>query len=75
LWNRLHELKVPTLMIAGERDPKYLTIAAEMLADIGMSAEVEIVPDCSHAVAIEWPGAVASLINEFTSDHPGTSTA
>jgi 2-succinyl-6-hydroxy-2,4-cyclohexadiene-1-carboxylate synthase len=75
LWDRLHEIDVPTLMIAGERDPKYVTIVAEMLADIGMSAEVEIVPNCSHAVGIEWPGAVASLINEFTADHPGTSTA
>lgn len=75
LWDRLHELNVPTLLVAGERDPKYVAIVAEMLADIGMNAEVEIVPNCSHAVATEWPGAVASLLEEFVSAHPETSTA
>jgi 2-succinyl-6-hydroxy-2,4-cyclohexadiene-1-carboxylate synthase len=74
LWHRLGELAMPTMLVAGERDPKYIGIATEMLAAIGLNAKVEIVPDCGHAVPAEWPGAMAAMIMEFLEAHPGAST-
>ncbi|MDJ0960715.1 MAG: alpha/beta fold hydrolase [Acidimicrobiia bacterium] len=74
LWDRLAELDMPVALVAGERDPKYVGIATEMLSEIGMNATVEIIPDCSHAVTIEWPGAVATVVVEFAETHFGTST-
>ena len=75
LWDRLAELDMPIVLVVGERDPKYVGIAAEMLAQIGMNATVEIVPDCSHAVPLEWPGAVATVVVEFVESHFGPATA
>jgi 2-succinyl-6-hydroxy-2,4-cyclohexadiene-1-carboxylate synthase len=75
LWGRLRELDMPIVLVVGERDPKYMGTATEMLAQIGMNATIEIVPDCSHAVPLEWPGAVATVIVEFFETHFGTATA
>lgn len=75
LWDRLAELNMPIALVVGERDPKYVGIATEMLSQIGMNATVEIIPDCSHAVPIEWPGAVATVVVEFAETHFGPSTA
>jgi 2-succinyl-6-hydroxy-2,4-cyclohexadiene-1-carboxylate synthase len=74
VWDRLAELNMPVSLVAGERDPKYVGIATEMLSEIGMNATVEIIPDCSHAVPIEWPGAAATVVVEFAETHFGTST-
>ncbi len=74
LWDRLTELDMPVVLVVGERDPKYVGIAAEMMAQIGMNATVEIVPDCSHAVPLEWPGAIATVVVEFVESHFGTAT-
>ncbi len=75
LWDRLAELKMPVVLVAGERDPDYVGIAAEMLSEIGMNATIEIVPDCSHAVAIEWPGAIATIVVEFVESHLGSANS
>ena len=75
LWDRLAELEMPTLLVAGELDPKYVTISAEMLSHIGMNAELKVIPECAHAVTVEWPGAVATLISEFVTAHWPTSTS
>jgi 2-succinyl-6-hydroxy-2,4-cyclohexadiene-1-carboxylate synthase len=74
LWNRLAELEMPVVSVVGERDPKYVGIATEMLAAIGMNAAIEIIPDCSHAVPLEWPGAVATVVVEFLEAQFGSPT-
>ena len=74
LWDRLAELEMPVVSVVGERDPKYVGIATEMLAAIGMNAAIEIIPDCSHAVPLEWPGAVATVVVEFLETQFGSRT-
>jgi 2-succinyl-6-hydroxy-2,4-cyclohexadiene-1-carboxylate synthase len=62
LWDRLGELRVPTTLIAGERDAKFAALARAMAARIGAGARVAVVPGAGHAVHLEAPAAVAGLI-------------
>jgi 2-succinyl-6-hydroxy-2,4-cyclohexadiene-1-carboxylate synthase len=60
-WARLHELRMPVLVVAGELDMKYVYIAhrmAERIPDV----RVEIVPGAGHACQLERPEAVAHLL-------------
>jgi 2-succinyl-6-hydroxy-2,4-cyclohexadiene-1-carboxylate synthase len=60
-WERLGELRMPVLLIAGELDAKYVDIAhrmAERIADV----RVEIVPGAGHACHLEQPERVGHLL-------------
>jgi 2-succinyl-6-hydroxy-2,4-cyclohexadiene-1-carboxylate synthase len=61
LWGRLGELAMPVELVVGERDEKFLAIAAETAASM-VEAEVVVVPGAGHAVHLENPEAVADLI-------------
>ena len=61
LWPRLRELAMPVTLVAGERDEKFSAIAARMAASIPDS-RLEIVPGVGHAVHLEEPQLVASLL-------------
>jgi 2-succinyl-6-hydroxy-2,4-cyclohexadiene-1-carboxylate synthase len=61
VWGRLAELRMPVLLVAGERDEKYVT-TAERMAERIRSARVAIVPGAGHAVHLEDPQAIAELI-------------
>ena len=63
-WERLSELKVPTLSIAGERDEKYRAIAKRVEQELHGS-QCRIIPDCGHIVHREQPQALVSAIEEF----------
>lgn len=64
LGDRLPELRVPTLVIAGQSDQKYTSIAAAMQQALPHSS-LQIVPTAGHAVVGEQPRAVADLVAEF----------
>jgi 2-succinyl-6-hydroxy-2,4-cyclohexadiene-1-carboxylate synthase len=64
LWDRLGELTMPVLAIAGERDERYAAIARR----IGPAA---IVPGAGHAAHLEQPERVAALLREFLDEHLG----
>jgi 2-succinyl-6-hydroxy-2,4-cyclohexadiene-1-carboxylate synthase len=61
LWDRLAEIAAPVTLIAGERDGKFRAIAADMAARLP-AAEVVVVPGTGHAVHLEAPARVASVI-------------
>lgn len=61
---RLHELKLPTLWIAGARDPKYVA-EAELAASRAPNAAVEIVEGAAHRVPWEKPGALIAALRRF----------
>jgi 2-succinyl-6-hydroxy-2,4-cyclohexadiene-1-carboxylate synthase len=60
-WERLGELHVPVVLIAGADDVKYAAMAARM-APLIEHAGVVIVPGAGHAVHLEAPERVAKLI-------------
>lgn len=66
LWPRLGELGVPTLVVAGARDDKFVAIARRMAAAVP-SARLEVLDGLGHAVAVEAPRLVAALV----ADHVG----
>jgi 2-succinyl-6-hydroxy-2,4-cyclohexadiene-1-carboxylate synthase len=64
---RLQELQVPVLVIAGQLDEKYVSLAKAMGHSLPHPS-VRIVPGAGHSVIGEQPQAVADLITAFLTD-------
>jgi 2-succinyl-6-hydroxy-2,4-cyclohexadiene-1-carboxylate synthase len=64
LWDRLAEVDVPVLLIAGARDAKFTGIAREMKARLP-HAHLEVIPDCGHSPHLEWPQRTAAALIGF----------
>ena len=62
LWSRLAELRMPVLVVAGERDPAYTAVARRTVAAIGADATLEVVAGAGHAVPLEQPETLAERI-------------
>jgi 2-succinyl-6-hydroxy-2,4-cyclohexadiene-1-carboxylate synthase len=65
LWERLPEIGNPTLILAGERDPKFVALGKQMSMRIGEDATFALVHDAGHAVHIERPVQVITRIEGF----------
>lgn len=65
LWDRLRELDVPVLLVAGERDEKYLELCLHLGAWIGPSASLAMVPGAGHACHLERPEVFLELVLPF----------
>ncbi len=61
LWDRLGELRMPVVLVVGERDQKFRAIADEMASAIAQ-AHVVVVPGVGHAAHLEAPEVVAVVI-------------
>ncbi len=70
LWQRLPELTMPALFLAGERDAKFAAIAREMAAS-APGARAQIVPGAGHAAHLEAPAAVAAAIGALPQEAAG----
>jgi 2-succinyl-6-hydroxy-2,4-cyclohexadiene-1-carboxylate synthase len=62
-WERLDELAMPVVLVAGERDEKF-TATAERMAEKIRSARVVIAQGAGHAVHLEAPELMANVIAE-----------
>lgn len=63
-WGSLAALRVPVLLMAGVRDPKFVEIARRMAAALP-TARFEPVDGAGHAVHLERPGAWVELVAHF----------
>jgi len=63
LWNRLGELMMPTLLVAGSEDSKFSAVGRRM-ADQIHDAQFTTA-DGGHAIHSEKPDDVAALVREF----------
>jgi 2-succinyl-6-hydroxy-2,4-cyclohexadiene-1-carboxylate synthase len=73
LWHRLGELgrrRLPVLLMAGERDARYVEQARRMAGAIGPSATLQVVADAGHACHLERPAEVAETLIAFCSVPP-----
>lgn len=61
VWHRLGELHMPTTVIAGGRDTKYLAIAKRLVAALP-DARMVVIPDAGHGLPREAPEALAAAI-------------
>jgi 2-succinyl-6-hydroxy-2,4-cyclohexadiene-1-carboxylate synthase len=66
VWGRLGELRMPVLLLVGERDAKYRKVAERMVAALP-AADLLVVPGTGHAVHLEAPEIVAQAIGEAAS--------
>jgi len=64
LWDRLPELRLPVLLLAGALDTKFRRIA-EQMAERLPDALLRVVPGAGHAVHFERPGAFDAAILDF----------
>lgn len=76
LWEDLKHCKTPLLLIVGENDTKFKTIAQEMFCEVchGLKSgdnpwneihEIVEIPNCGHAVHLENPLPVISALRQF----------
>jgi 2-succinyl-6-hydroxy-2,4-cyclohexadiene-1-carboxylate synthase len=63
VWERLGELGMPVVLVAGERDEKFTATAWRMAEGI-RNSRVLIAPGVGHAVHLEAPEWIAELIAE-----------
>lgn len=70
LWDRLPELSMPTLILAGERDTKFCTIGRDMAAVIGPQARFATIPDAGHAAHLEQPAPFVELLRAWLIPDP-----
>jgi len=64
LWQNLDKITIPTLLLAGKEDIKYLEIAKSM-ANLLSQAELVIFKNASHALHLQYPEKTAKVIINF----------
>ena len=70
LWESLPDLKMPVLVVAGELDSKYCTLARRLADAIGANADLLIIPGSGHACHLERPDEfVKGVTNWITRRH------
>ncbi len=70
VWNRLGELRLPALVLAGELDEKYVVIA-RAIGERLPQARVALVPGAGHAVHLEQPAQFLELVTAFLTRNHG----
>jgi 2-succinyl-6-hydroxy-2,4-cyclohexadiene-1-carboxylate synthase len=61
LWERLHEIDVPVLVLAGEHDTKFRS-NGERLARLLTTSTFEVIAGAGHSAHLEQPEATAAAI-------------
>ncbi|HEV3495331.1 MAG TPA: alpha/beta fold hydrolase [Actinomycetes bacterium] len=70
LWDRLGELDMPVLAVAGQEDARYMDIAEQVADAIGVNAQVVALAGAGHAAHLERPGSFCRLLGAFLVLHP-----
>jgi 2-succinyl-6-hydroxy-2,4-cyclohexadiene-1-carboxylate synthase len=70
LWDELPRLRCPVLLIAGERDAKFVEVARRMASAIP-GARLSLIPSSGHASHLEAPEPYASALVAFFKKHGG----
>lgn len=65
LWERLPELTIPVLVVAGARDAKFSALAERLATTIGDNAELAIVAGAGHTTHLEQPERFVSLLRAW----------
>jgi 2-succinyl-6-hydroxy-2,4-cyclohexadiene-1-carboxylate synthase len=70
LWAELPELDVPALLVAGERDAKFCSIARAMAARLPRG-RLRVVASAGHAPHLEAPRELAALVADWFTHREG----
>lgn len=63
VWDRLHQVRLPVHLIAGEHDLKFRSLH-ERMQSLFCNASCQTLPGVGHAPHLEDPGAFVSLLRE-----------
>jgi len=69
LWDRLHEIAVPVLVVAGADDAKFTRTGERLVDAIGGVAELRLVPGAGHAAHLERPDAFLDVVRPWMAEH------
>lgn len=69
LWERLDEIGVPVLVLAGDRDQAFSLLGRRLAECIGPNARFESVPGAGHAAHLVAPAATTSAVRSFLDSH------
>jgi len=64
VWDRLAELELPVLLLAGALDEKYVAAGRRMASTLP-NGSFRTIPDAGHAPQLEQPDAVATELSAF----------
>jgi 2-succinyl-6-hydroxy-2,4-cyclohexadiene-1-carboxylate synthase len=65
LWDRLGEITMPALVLAGARDTRFTELGRRLVGGLG-SASLVLIPDAGHSVHLEQPEATVQAIVDFS---------
>ena len=68
-WDRLHQLTMPVLVMAGAEDAKFAALAERLVTTIGANAALALVPGAGHAAHLEQPDAFLALLRAWLAQH------
>jgi 2-succinyl-6-hydroxy-2,4-cyclohexadiene-1-carboxylate synthase len=71
LWSALPGIDVPVLVMAGEDDERYASIARRTAAAIGANAHVALVPGAGHSAHLEQPARFLETVEPWLSEATG----
>lgn len=64
LWSRLAAMTAPALLIAGQRDTKFVALNEGLAVSIP-NATLRLIPDAGHVVQMEQPEAFLAVVTDF----------
>ena len=68
VWDRLHEITAPTLLLTGSRDKRYTEMASRMSNELPNARHVVVV-GAGHSVHLECPEESVDEVGRFLAEH------
>ena len=68
LWDVLPALAMPVLVVAGDRDAKYVALGHRLAMGIGENARFAAVQDAGHAAHLEQPARFVAILREWLAE-------
>ena len=68
LWEELDSVDVPTLLLCGELDPKFVDLGAQMASQLP-NCSLMVLPGTGHAVHLEDPESCTAALREHLDIH------
>lgn len=68
-WNRLGDLSMPVLVVAGADDAKFTALAHRLVESIGANATLAVLPGAGHTTHLEAPDAFLATVLPWLAAH------
>lgn len=65
IWNHLHKLEIPTLIIRGKESDTFLEKAEKLIKKKNPKIQIEVLEKATHIFPLEYPQEVSERINKF----------